>query len=226
MLQPAQGGAAQPAHPATGTATATAAATASAWVQSWSHLVAPAARVLDVACGSGRHVRWFVQHGCHVTGVDRDPAAQALTRGLSDRTEIVIADIESGPWPLEGRRFDAVIVTNYLWRALLPTLVASVELGGVLIYETFAAGNESVGKPSNPAFLLGSGELLAAVATLRVVAFEDGFEPAGHHGAARFVQRIVAVREAVDSSPPPRHHLPLPATQSPQVKSVDSKGLA
>jgi SAM-dependent methyltransferase len=173
---------------------------ASAWVQRWSHLVAPGLKVLDVACGSGRHLRWFAERGCHVTGVDRDEAALALSRGIA---ETVLADIESGPWPLVGRSFDAVIVTNYLWRELLPTLVASVAEGGVLIYETFAAGNETVGKPSNPKFLLQPGELLRAAQGLRVVAFEEGFarEP------DRFVQRLVAVRERAGEAAPARYPL-------------------
>ena len=88
---------------------------ASAWVRRWSHLVPSGARVLDVACGSGRHVRWFAQRGCKVTGIDRDAAA---TQPLHAIAEIVDADIENGPWPLEAREFDAVVVTNYLWRPL------------------------------------------------------------------------------------------------------------
>jgi SAM-dependent methyltransferase len=172
----------------------------SQWVQRWSHLVAAGATVLDVACGSGRHVRWFAQRHARVTAVDRDAAALEPLRGLA---EVVVADIESGPWPLAGRRFDAVVVTNYLWRALLPTLVESVGAGGVLIYETFAQGNQTVGKPSNPDFLLRAGELLAATAGLRTIAYEDGFldDP------ARFVQRIVAVRESGAGSEPPRYPL-------------------
>jgi SAM-dependent methyltransferase len=173
---------------------------ASAWVQRWSHLVPAGARVLDVACGSGRHVRWFAERGCRVTGVDRDAAAVA---GLAGSAEVVVADIESGPWPFTGRVFDAVVVTHYLWRERLPEVVASVAPGGVLLYETFAVGNETVGKPSNPAFLLQPGELLRASGGLRVVAFEDGFEPASDASSARFVQRIVAVREIPSPGPGP-----------------------
>jgi SAM-dependent methyltransferase len=160
---------------------------ASPWVQRWTHLVAPSARVLDVACGCGRHVRWFASRGARVTGVDRDAAA---VRGLTDVAEIVIADIEGAAWPLPGRRFDAVVVTNYLWRALLPTVLDSLDDGGVLIYETFAIGNETFGKPSNPHFLLRPGELLELAAGLRVVAYEEGVL----QGPARCVQRLVAVR--------------------------------
>jgi SAM-dependent methyltransferase len=181
--------------------TAHASAEPSDWVQRWSHLVAPGARVLDVACGSGRHLRWFAQRGSHVTGVDRDAAALEVARDCG--AELIHADIENGPWPLARRRFDAVVVTNYLWRALVPAIVESVDAGGVLIYETFALGNERYGKPSNPDFLLRPGELLALVQGLRVVAFEDGF--AGP--PERCVQRIVAVRETGPSADPARWRL-------------------
>jgi SAM-dependent methyltransferase len=166
----------------------------SRWVRRWSQLVPDRARVLDVACGSGRHVRWFADRGCRVTGIDRDAAAVEPLRGIA---RIVVADIEHGRWPLPDERFDAVIVTNYLWRALLPTIVAAVAPGGVLIYETFAAGNETVGKPSNPDFLLRAGELLEATRALRVVAYEDGFLA----GPDRFVQRIAALRDIEEAAP-------------------------
>ena len=169
----------------------------SPWVERWSSLVPTGASVLDVACGSGRHVRWFAQRGCRVTGVDRNAEALAGLHGIA---EVVVADIEGGPWPLADRRFDAVVVTNYLWRELLPTLVASVAEGGVLIYETFAAGNESLGKPSNPKFLLRPGELLQAASGLRVIGYEDGFLSTPE----RFVQRIAALREGGPTSAPAR----------------------
>lgn len=173
----------------------------SAWVQRWARLLPEAAAVLDVACGSGRHTRWLAQHGHRVTAVDRDAEAVAGLRGLA---EVMVADIEEGPWPFAGRSFDAVLVTNYLWRPLLPTLVASVAPGGWLIYETFAAGNETVGRPSRPDFLLRPGELLQAVAPrLRVVAYEDGFLPEPD----RFVQRIAAVHELSANRSPVRYPL-------------------
>lgn len=158
------------------------------WVQRWSHLVPAGGSVLDVACGHGRHLRWFAQRGHPVTGVDRSAEAIAAVAGLGRAIE---ADIENGPWPFAGISFDAVVVTNYLWRPLLPLMVASVAPGGVLIYETFALGNETVGKPSRPDFLLQPGELLQAAAGLHVVAFEDGFTDRPE----RFVQRIAAVRK-------------------------------
>jgi SAM-dependent methyltransferase len=167
------------------------------WVQRWAPLVRSGGSVLDVACGSGRHLRWLAGQGFAVTGVDRDEAALAPLRSLG---EIIVADLEGAPWPLPGRRFDAVVVTNYLWRALLPVLLDVLADGGVLVYETFADGQQNVGRPSRPEFLLQPGELLAAAAGLRVVAYEDGFLDA----PPRFVQRIAAVK-----SPAPGRRWPL-----------------
>jgi len=171
----------------------------SAWVQRWSGLVPAGGPVLDVACGLGRHMRWFSQQGHPVTGVDR---AQEAVDAAASLGEAVRADLENGPWPLPGRTFAGVVVTNYLWRPLLPAILQSVAPGGVLIYETFAAGNETVGRPARPEFLLRPGELLLACRALRVVAYEDGFlnEP------ARFVQRIAAV-SPVPGETPPRYPL-------------------
>lgn len=179
----------------------------SPWVRRWAHLVPAGGAVLDVACGHGRHMRWFAQQGHPVTGVDRDPDAIAAVQGLG---EAVQADIENGPWPLAGRAFAGVVVTKYLWRALLPQIVASVAPGGVLVYETFAQGNETVGKPSRPDFLLAPGELLQACQGLRVVAYEDGFlaDP------DRFVQRIAAVR-TVPGATPERYMLSPTIAHSP-----------
>lgn len=170
----------------------------SAWVQRWSHLVLPRGTILDVACGQGRHARWFYERNHTLAFVDRSQAAIDSIAIPAHACEAVVADIENGPWPFVGRQFDAVVVTHYLWRPLMPTLLNSLTPGGVLIYETFAAGNETVGKPSRPDFLLRPGELLEVCRSLRIVAFEDGFIEAGPHQAPRFVQRIAAVREAVD----------------------------
>ncbi len=172
----------------------------SAWVQRWAHLVQPNSQVLDVACGRGRHMRFLASLGHHLTGIDRDPEAIAAVSALG---EAVQADIENGPWPLPERTFDAVIVTNYLWRPLMPHILASLAPEGVLIYETFAAGNESVGKPSRPDFLLKPGELLSLCQGLHIVAYEDGFLDSPE----RFVQRIVAVKASQPSGTPKRFHL-------------------
>lgn len=176
----------------------------SPWVRRWSHLVPPGGTVLDLACGHGRHLRWFAQRSHPVIGVDRDPAAIAAIAALPGDVRALQADIENGPWPLPDERFAGVVVTHYLWRALLPRIVESVAEGGVLIYETFTTDQASIGKPSRPDFLLRPGELLAASAGLRTVAYEDGFCDAPE----RFVQRLVAVRETPRSAgAPPRFRL-------------------
>ncbi len=126
----------------------------SGWITRWAHLVPPRGHVLDVACGGGRHLRWFHARGHAVSGVDRSADAIA---SLAPLGELVHADIQQGPWPFAGRCFDAVVVTNYLWRPLLPAIAASVAPGGVLLYETFARGNGTVGRPSRPDFLLEPG---------------------------------------------------------------------
>lgn len=160
-------------------------------------------RVLDVACGSGRHARALAALGHVITAVDRDAAALAGLQGVA--AELLEADLESGPWPLTGRTFDAVLVTNYLWRPRLPQMLACVATGGWWLHETFADGNETVGRPSNPDFLLRPGELNAAAlaAGMRVLAFEDGFLD----GPPRFVQRIAAVSPASAAPTPPRYFL-------------------
>jgi len=173
----------------------------SEWIVRWSHLLATGASVLDVACGAGRHMKWFAGRGHAVTGVDRSPEAVEAASAFG---KVIEADIESGSWPFSGRAFGAVVVTNYLWRPRMADIVAAVAPGGVLLYETFATGNETVGKPSRPDFLLQPGELLTACAGLSVVAYEDGFiaQP------ERFVQRIAAVRPpAADSGLPARRFL-------------------
>ena len=168
--------------------------TPSAWVTRWAPLIRAGGTVLDLACGSGRHLRWLAAQGWRVTGVDRDAAAVEPLRAVA---EIIVADIEGGPWPLEGRSFDGIVVTNYLWRALLPRIEAALAPGGVLIYETFAEGNELFGRPSNPDFLLRHGELPSAFAGLHCLAYEDGFEP----DPERCVQRLVGTRLAAAAAP-------------------------
>ena len=163
----------------------------------WTPLIRPGGRVLDLACGSGRHVRWLASRGFAVTAVDLDAAA---VQPLQAVARVVVADLESAPWPLPGERFDAVVVTHYLWRPLWPDLRASLDGGGVLIYETFADGHERLGRPSRPDFLLRHGELLEMARGLRIVAYEDGLLDA----PPRCMQRIAAVAGADGS-----RHYPL-----------------
>jgi SAM-dependent methyltransferase len=162
------------------------------WVRRFAPLIRPGGAVLDLACGSGRHARFLARMGFEVEAVDRDRSGfDTAAAGIHWRE----ADLEGAPWPYPGGAFDGIVVTNYLHRPLLPLLVAALEPGGVLIYETFARGNERFGKPSNPAFLLAPGELLEAVRpALRVLAFEDLVVEIPRPAA---VQRICARREAL-----------------------------
>lgn len=149
--------------------------TPSHWVRRFAQLV-PEGEVLDLACGGGRHARLFAGLGHPVLAVDRDPQALLAAAGPGIVTLEHDLEREGAAWPFAAGRFAGIVVTNYLHRPLLAGLVASLAPGGVLIYETFALGNEAYGKPSNPAFLLRPGELLdvAAAAGLRVLAYEDG----------------------------------------------------
>ncbi|MGH6934408.1 MAG: class I SAM-dependent methyltransferase [Dongiaceae bacterium] len=169
----------------------------SLWIKRFAELIPAGGRVLELACGGGRHSRFLLARGHPVLAVDRD------TAGISDLAgtvgfEIMAIDLEDGrPWPLGGQQFAGVLVTNYLYRPHLPAIVGAVGAGGCLLYETFAQGNELMGKPSNLDFLLRPGELLEAVAgRLQVVAYEnlriDQPRPA-------MVQRIAASRPAQQS---------------------------
>jgi SAM-dependent methyltransferase len=165
---------------------------ASEWIVRWTALLRPHSRVLDIACGNGRHVRWFMDQGHAVTGIDRD-ISQCTAQGPS--MTLLQVDIENSEWPLqtpenEPKVFDAVVVTNYLWRPLLPTIVQSLAPGGVLLYETFAAGNATFGRPARPEFLLQPQELLESCRGLHIVAYENGLLG----NPSRVVQRIAAVR--------------------------------
>ncbi len=164
----------------------------SSWVERWAHRVPAGGTVLDVACGGGRHARFFAQHNHAVDAVDRDAAALAMLQSVPG-INTFCTDIESGAWPCTGRSYAGVIVTNYLYRPLIPTLLSALTPGGALIYETFAIGNERYGRPANPDFLLRHGELLELVrGRLRVIAYEDVYvdvpKPA-------MIQRICALRE-------------------------------
>ncbi|MEO8536678.1 MAG: class I SAM-dependent methyltransferase [Betaproteobacteria bacterium] len=146
----------------------------SAFIARFAYLVAHGARVLDVAAGHGRHARFFAARGARVLAVDRDPAALASLADVAG-VDTLVADLEHPAWPLAGRRFGAVIVTHYLHRPRFDALLDALEPDGVLLYETFAVGQERVGRPTNPDFLLGAHELLDRVrGRLTVIAFEQG----------------------------------------------------
>jgi SAM-dependent methyltransferase len=170
--------------------------TPSDWVTRWARLI-PRGEVLDLACGRGRHARYLAALGHDVTAVDRDPDALAALAGVA-RVTTLAADLEGGnPWPLPGRRFAGIVVTNYLYRPLFPRLLESLAERGVLIYETFALGNERYGRPANPHFLLRAGELLDAfTSALTVVAFEQGFVAAP---CPAVVQRFCGTRAPVEA---------------------------
>lgn len=132
--------------------------------------------MLDVACGNGRHTRWLLGRGYRVVATDVDVSGLADLRAGAD-LEILAADLEDGPWPFAGQRFDGIVVTNYLHRPQFPLLAIALAAGGVLIMETFGEGNERLGRPRNPYFLLRPGELLEAFGhALQVVAYEHGIE--------------------------------------------------
>lgn len=168
----------------------------SPWVLRFAAGVPPGSRVLDLACGRGRHARLFAEQGCAVDAVDVDAEAGAALAGMPG-IRFLCADLEAGPWPYAGRRFDAVVVTNYLHRPLLPLLAESLASGGMLIYETFVVGHERFGRPTKPDFLLRSRELLEVFAPLlAVLAFEEGVVSLPR--PAR-VSRLCAVRAAGDA---------------------------
>jgi SAM-dependent methyltransferase len=166
----------------------------SRWIARFAPLIVPGARVLDVAAGRGRHARFLAARGAHAIAVDRDADALAHLAGVAN-VDARIADLEGAPWPFRDRRFDAIVVVHYLHRALFASLLDALADDGVLLYETFAVGNERFGRPSNPAFLLCRDELLERVAgRLEVVAFEQGRED--DERGSRVVQRIAAVGRA------------------------------
>lgn len=164
----------------------------SPWVERFVPLVHAAGNVLDLACGNGRHTRLLLRRGFRVTAVDREVSGLRDLRG-HPRLCIRQCDLEAQPWPLGQTTYAGVVVVNYLWRPLLDAIVAAIAPGGVLVYDTFAQGQERFGKPANPDHLLRRGELVDAVrGKLRVVAYEHGLVP-GTKPAMR--SRICARRD-------------------------------
>ena len=164
---------------------------ADTWVLRWLGELTVGARVLDLASGFGRHARAAAAAGHRVLAIDRDQHALAALR--ESGIECLCVDLETGPWPLRSRRFDAIVISNYLFRARFALLADALAPGGRLIYTTFAAGNAEFGRPRNPDFLLRPGELLerAGAAGLQVLAYEHGLR---HQPSPAVVQRVCAVR--------------------------------
>ena len=169
----------------------------SLWVERFLPLIRPSGRVLDLAAGGGRHARLLLDRGFAVRAADRDVAA---LRGLAGpNCEIVEIDLETGvQWPLGGG-YDGIVVTNYLHRPLLPEIESALAPGGILIYETFARGNERLGRPVNPDFLLEPGELLRVFSALTVIAFEQGEVSAPRPSV---IQRLAATKGPLGRLPP------------------------
>ena len=165
--------------------------TPSAWVARFAPLIPPTGTVLDLACGAGRHTCLLAALGYSVLAVDVDVSRLGGVAHLPG-VSVLQTDLENAPWPFDRQRFAGIVVVNYLHRPLLPRLLAALESGGVLIYETFARGNERFGRPSNPDFLLQPEELIAAVqGKMRIVAYEDLLVSEPKPAA---LQRICAVR--------------------------------
>lgn len=165
----------------------------SPWVVEHLGKVVPGGLVLDIACGSGRHTRHAAQRGYRVVSVDIDIKQMSSLIG-NNMVQLVEADLENGPWPFGDQKFDAIIVTNYLWRPLMTQLIGAVANDGFLIYETFALGKSQYGGPSNPDFLLQPGELLEAVnGELTVLAYGHGVKASGSRLSTR--QHICAIRD-------------------------------
>lgn len=166
----------------------------SLWVERFLPYIKSGGCVLDIACGRGRHSLLMHASGYRVEAVDRDADALAEISAKGSGINTLVADLEGESWPYSGRRFDGIVVTNYLFRPLLPLLLDALDEDGVLIYETFMTGNERFGKPSNPEFLLRPGELLDVVhGRLTVIAFEQGIVDAPRPAV---VQRLCATRKS------------------------------
>lgn len=163
---------------------------ASSWVRRFAQNVEEGAQVLDLACGAGRHGRLFLANGCQVTFVDKN-VSEVADLAETQSARLLERDLEDGqPWSFPDQAYDAIVVTNYLYRPHLKTMLSSLKAGGLLIYETFAVGNEQFGRPKNPDFLLRDGELLEVAAPdMTVLAYEHGLDD------QKVVQRICAVKK-------------------------------
>jgi SAM-dependent methyltransferase len=181
--------------------------TPSPWIMHWAHLLKSQSTVLDLACGNGRHSIYLAGLGHRVLGIDRAPTISNSDIPRNENCgsiDIKTADLElKNTWPLEGLLFDAIIVTNYLWRPHWPNMLCNLAPGGILMVETFAIGNEQYGKPSNPQFLLRQGELLNMTQSLNIIGYEHGVV----NTPRKVVQRIVAQRPSNNPSAAQAHPL-------------------
>jgi SAM-dependent methyltransferase len=171
----------------------------SVWIRRFLPLIPSGGRVLDLAAGGGRHTKLLREAGYQVVAADRDVAALEAAFSEDSLCEIRKIELEDGgPWRL-GAGYHGILVTNYLWRPLLPQLAPALAPGGVLLYETFMLGNERFGRPANPDFLLRPGELLAAfLDRLAIVAFEQGEVD---HPRPAVIQRLAAVKGGIGRLP-------------------------
>jgi SAM-dependent methyltransferase len=169
---------------------------ASAWILKFAARLAPGARVLDLACGSGRHSKALALLGCEVDALDRDPSCATGLAGVAG-VHFACVDLEAEHWPVQAGIYDAVVVCRYLYRPRLAALAGALRQGGLLLYETFAVGQERFGRPTSPDYLLQSFELARTFAPLlHVLAFEDGVLPGP---APARVQRLCAVRTGAEA---------------------------
>ena len=189
----------------------------SPWVRRFTSLIPEGGSILDLASGGGRHARWFLERGYPVTAIDQN---HEPLESLKDQTgaTVMTADLEnghpvfSGDGPLAGQTFQGIVVVNYLFRPLFDELLDALEPGGVLIYETFALGNEDFARPRNPDHLLKSGELLDLVrGRLQIVAYEHGRTRTAEIPGVK--QRLVAVNNLGLSSREDGEPAPLPIDQ-------------
>ncbi len=186
----------------------------SPWIVRYSSTIPVGGHVLDLACGGGRHSGYLLDQGYCVTAIDKDTSAISERLGGRKNLTIITADLETGDNPfadndaLNGQKFDAVVAVNYLYRPLMTALIDALKPGGVLLYETFARGNEAYARPRNPDHLLRSGELLdVAAGQLQVVAYEHGMIEADDLPGVK--QRLIGVRDLAlskrDDGDPPAH---------------------
>lgn len=148
----------------------------SQWIVKYAPLIIKKGRVLDLACGNGRHAMWFAKHDFYVDAMDCDAQVTSSMEAINN-INVIIADVEASDWPQSDQRYDGLVVSRYLYRPLLQTLATMLNPGGVLIYETYMVGNEHYGKPSNPDFLLRPNELFEVYSPLlSIVSFEQGEE--------------------------------------------------